>query len=223
MPALAILAFGVLRIDVKIAMSVSIILACMAWMFASDVLALNKPEITATVTLPKSIFTEKQVDKLDDDGKVVEYLNPKSWLGHQRDGSRGQVMDEIPMHYFRFITDGTKRRAMISEFPLPGYKQIPLQYVSAYQASLQRSTTKLASVVNDTADYRGGGNQDSYDGTSATLLGRPATSISRTNFRDYARNRKTGRTEGNCTTYQAQKRIFWLFAIESATLHTQEA
>ena len=132
-------------------------------------------------------------------------------------------MVEIPMHYFRFITNGTKRRAMISEFPLPGYKQIPLQYVSAYQASLQRSTSKLASVVNDTADYRGGGNQDSYDGTSATLLGRPATSISRTNFRNYARNRKTGSTEWNCMTYQAQKTIFWLFAIEYATLNTQEA
>ncbi|MBP3443671.1 MAG: hypothetical protein J6J70_02970, partial [Methanocorpusculaceae archaeon] len=31
---------------------------------------------------------------LDDNGKVVEYLDPKSWLGQQRDGSRGQVMDE---------------------------------------------------------------------------------------------------------------------------------
>ena len=160
---------------------------------------------------------------LDDDGKVVRYLDPNDWTSAVRDGSEGQVMVEIPMHYFRFITNGTKRRAMISEFPLPGYKQIPLQYVSAYQASLQRSTSKLASVVNDTADYRGGGNQDSYDGTSATLLGRPATSISRTNFRNYARNRKTGSTEWNCMTYQAQKTIFWLFAIEYATLNTQEA
>ena len=51
--------------------SISIILACMAWMFASDVLALNKPEVTATVTLPKTIFTETEVDKLDDEGNVV--------------------------------------------------------------------------------------------------------------------------------------------------------
>ena len=158
---------------------------------------------------------------LDDDGKVVRYLDPNDWTSAVRDGSEGQVMVEIPMHYFRFITNGTKRRAMISEFPLPGYKQIPLQYVSAYQASLQRSTSKLASVVNDTADYRGGGNQDSYDGTSATLLGRPATYISRTNFRNYARNRKTGSTEWNCMTYQAQKTIFWLFAIEYATRNSQ--
>ena len=160
---------------------------------------------------------------LDDDGKVVRYLDPNDWTSEVRDGSEGQVMVEIPMHYRRFITTGNKRRVMLSEYPLPGYKQIPLQYVSAYQASLQRSTSKLASVVNDTADYRGGGNQDSYDGTSATLLGRPATYISRTNFRNYARNRKTGSTEWNCMTYQAQKTIFWLFAIEYATLNTQEA
>jgi len=51
--------------------SVSVILACMAWMFASDVLALNKPERTASVTLPKTIFTEKKIDKKDSDGKVV--------------------------------------------------------------------------------------------------------------------------------------------------------
>jgi len=51
--------------------SVSVILACMAWLFASDVLALNKPEISATITLPKTIFSDKKVDELDEDGKVV--------------------------------------------------------------------------------------------------------------------------------------------------------
>ena len=51
--------------------SVSIILACLAWMFASDVLALNKPEATATVSLPKSIFTEREVEEKDEDGNVT--------------------------------------------------------------------------------------------------------------------------------------------------------
>ncbi len=32
---------------------------------------------------------------LDDDGNVVEYLNPRDWTGHVRDGSRGQVMVEF--------------------------------------------------------------------------------------------------------------------------------
>lgn len=51
--------------------SVSIILACVAWMCASDVLALNKPEVTANITLPKTIFSDKQIDKLDEEGKVI--------------------------------------------------------------------------------------------------------------------------------------------------------
>ena len=93
---------------------------------------------------------------LDDNGKVVEYLNPTSWLQHDRTGARGQVMVEIPSHYERFVTDGTKRRVLLSEYPIPGFQFIPTMYVSAYEASLQRSTNKLCSVVNDSADYRGG-------------------------------------------------------------------
>lgn len=47
--------------------SVSIILACVGWMAASDVLALNKEEITAEITLPNDIFTKetRTVEKAD--------------------------------------------------------------------------------------------------------------------------------------------------------------
>lgn len=158
---------------------------------------------------------------LDDDGKVVEYLDPTDWTGNVRDGSRGQVMVEIPMHYRKYETEGNKRRVLLSELPLPGYSVVPLMYVSAYQATVQRSTTKLASVVNTDADYRGGNNSATNDANGATLLGRPASSISRTNFRAYARKRKTGSTEWNCMTYDAQKTLYWLFVVEYATLNSQ--
>ena len=159
---------------------------------------------------------------LNDDGEVVEYLNPANWTGQTRDGSRGQVMVELPMHYRKFETDGTKRRGRISEYPLPGYRLVPgNRYVSAYQATIQRSTTTLCSVVNMDADYRGGNNNTAYDGTYRTFLGRPATGISRTNFRNYARKRKSGSTEWNCMTYDIQKELYWLFAIEYATLNSQ--
>ena len=36
---------------------------------------------------------------LDDNGKVVEYLDPRDWTGQVRDGSRGQVMVEIPLTF----------------------------------------------------------------------------------------------------------------------------
>jgi UPF0755 protein len=51
--------------------SLSVILACMAWLAASDVLALNKKELTATVTIPKTIFHPEEVDVEDKDGNVI--------------------------------------------------------------------------------------------------------------------------------------------------------
>ncbi|MCM1301399.1 MAG: hypothetical protein NC226_06730 [Bacteroides cellulosilyticus] len=160
---------------------------------------------------------------LNDNGKVVEYLNPTNWTGQTRDGSRGQVMVELPMHYRKFETYGTKRRVRISEYPIPGYHLVGKRYVSAYQATVKRSTTTLCSVANMDADYRGGNNNASYDGTYRSFLGRPATVISRTNFRNYARKRKAGSTEWNCMTYDIHKELYWLFAIEYATLNSQAA
>ena len=160
---------------------------------------------------------------LDDNGKSNEYLSPLDWRSNTRDGSRGQVMVEIPDGYWRFETDGTKRRVKISEYPLPGYVYIPKRYVSAYEATVQRSTTKLCSVVNMTADYRGGNNTQEWDNTYRSLLGKPASNINRTNFRAYARKRKPSTKEWNCMTYGIRKQLFWLFAIEYATLNTQEA
>ncbi len=47
---------------------VSVILACLAWMAASDMLALNKDDFTSKVTLPMSIFSSETVDTFDDKG-----------------------------------------------------------------------------------------------------------------------------------------------------------
>ena len=47
---------------------ISVILACVAWMAASDMLALNQGDFTATVTLPSSIFETETVDTFDEDG-----------------------------------------------------------------------------------------------------------------------------------------------------------
>ena len=50
--------------------SISVILACVGWMAASDVLALNKEVKTIEVTLPETIFTQKEVDVKDSEGNV---------------------------------------------------------------------------------------------------------------------------------------------------------
>ena len=159
---------------------------------------------------------------LDDNGKVVKDLNPKDWTGEVRDGSRGQVMVEIPMHYRRCETEGTKRRVKLSEHPLPGFLPIPRMYPSAYEASLQRSTNKLCSVVNTDPDFRGGNNNAAWDGTYRSLLGRPATAINRHNFRTYARNRNNAATsEWNLYTYHVHKAIYWLYVVEYANRNSQ--
>ena len=160
---------------------------------------------------------------LNDDGEVTKYLNESDWTSETRDGSQGQVMVEVPEHYVKFETEGTKRRVKMSITPVVGYKKISRYYVSAYEATVQRSASKLSSVVNTDADYRGGNNNAEWDGTYRSLLGTPATSISRTNFRTYARNRKEGSTEWNCMTYDAQNDLYWMFVVEYATLNSQKA
>ena len=50
---------------------ISVILACLAWMAASDALALNKESFTAVVNLPSSIFVTETVDETDADGNVI--------------------------------------------------------------------------------------------------------------------------------------------------------
>lgn len=189
--------------------------------------AVSSPTCTrvGNMALHKSLPIQSRMKGclLDDNGKVVEYLDPRDWTGQVRDGSRGQVMVEIPMHYRKFETNGTKRVVRLSEDPLPGYHQVPQMYVSAYEATLERSTGKLCSVVNEGTDYRGGGNNANYDGTYRSFLGRPVTDISRTAFRAAARKRNTGNTSWNCYLYQVHKALFWLFTVEYATLNSQAA
>ena len=49
----------------------SVVLACLGWMAASDMLALNKKDFSATITLPMNIFETETVAKYDEDGRVV--------------------------------------------------------------------------------------------------------------------------------------------------------
>ena len=48
---------------------VSVVLACIGWMAASDLMALNKKEFSANVTLPMNIFESETVTTYDDDGE----------------------------------------------------------------------------------------------------------------------------------------------------------
>ena len=156
---------------------------------------------------------------LADDGTVNKYLDPDDWTNEVLDGSQGQVMVEIPRHFRKFETDGNVIRVKLSLLPLDGFHEVPKMYVSAYEATVQRSTNKLASVCSTDVDYRGGDNDSSRDGTYRTMLGMPATNISLNTFRTYARNR--GSVEWNCNLYSLHKTLWWLFAIEYANFNSQ--
>lgn len=160
---------------------------------------------------------------LDDNGNVVEYLPENNWTTATRDGSKGQVMVEIPMHYRKFETKGTKYIVRLSEYPLYGYHQVPKMYVSAYEASIEHSSGKLCSVVNYNTDYRGGTNYAPNDGTYRSLLGRPITQMTRDKFRSAARKRNTSNTSWNCYLYHVHKALFWLYSVEYANFNSQEA
>jgi hypothetical protein len=171
---------------------------------------------------------------LNDNGEVVTYLHAtdstKTDTGATADltGASGMVMVEIPEHYRKFEFDGTTITALISLIQLPGFHKVRKLYRSAYEATVDRttSTPKLASVVNDTADFRGGNNTAGWDETYRSLLGRPATNISLTNFRTYARNRGNAGLNNkgwNCDLYEAAVNTYWLYVIEYANLNCQAA
>ena len=140
------------------------------------------------------------------------------------DGTDGQVMVEIPAHYRKCSLNSGQgyMDVEISLYPFEGAVRVPRYLVSAYEAVVDRrtETLKLASVVNNNTALRGGINTADWDGTYRSLLGLPSTNVSLTNFRTYARNRGS---KWGCYDYNAHLAIFWLFAIEYATLNSQNA
>jgi hypothetical protein len=139
----------------------------------------------------------------------------------------GSIMTEIPEHWYKLYTNGTKFRMMLSEIPLPGYNHIDKFYISTYEACISRSEGKLWSENlyaysdgnSSLNNLRGGDNTSDWDGTYRSLLGRPVTNLTRDQFRQAARKRGSG---WEMYTYGAHKTLFWLFAVEYATLNSQK-
>ncbi len=164
---------------------------------------------------------------LKDDGTENYKLDPTNWdlqedgvTASNRDGTDGQVKTWLPGHYEKREIEGNWRRLKLSEYPLSGFTYVPPQYVGSYEASMDRTNLKLASVKNLTAQFRGGNNDSSLDGTDKSQLGMPATSISRTNFRTYAHARGTNFEMYN---YFGERTLFYFFMVEFATRNSQKA
>ena len=161
---------------------------------------------------------------LDRDGGVKEYLdNELSWGGSYLDCA---VMTEMPEHWYKLYFNGTKFRMMLSEIPLPGYKHVDKFYISTYEARMYRTDNLLCSAAGasklsdpNSINFRGGDNTAEWDDTYRSLLGCPVTNLTRDQFRQAARKRGSG---WEMYTYGAHKTLFWLFAVEYATLNSQK-
>lgn len=161
--------------------------------------------------------------------KVNYYLDPNDWSKKADgtpsvlDGTDGTVRVHIPKFYGKSGVEGTKRWVRMSTIKMDDtWIEIPEMLVDAYRSTVNQTGNKAVSVVNTTAQFRGGGNRtanDTYLDTDAfrSDLGKPRTNISRANMRTYAAN---AGSEMLC--YEYYKWIFyWAWVIEYATFNSQ--
>ena len=170
-------------------------------------------------------------------GVVNYYLDPNDWskkiTGEDSvlDGTDGTVRVHTPKFYGKSgtnVQDSNKKWVRISTIKMDDtWIEIPEMLIDAYRSTVDTTTSatpKAVSVVNTTAQFRGGGNRtanDAYLGTDAfrSDLGKPRTNISRANMRTYATN---AGSEMLC--YEYYKWIFyWAWVIEYATFNSQAA
>ena len=185
--------------------------------------------------LHKSLPIQSQYKGCVANGAEINYyLNPNDWSQKADgtpsvlDGTDGTVRVHIPKFYGKSGVEGTKRWVRMSTIKMDNtWIEIPEMLVDAYRSTVDTTvsaTPKAVSVVNTTAQFRGGGNRtanDTYLDTDAfrSDLGKPRTNISRANMRTYATN---AGSEMLC--YEYYKWIFhWAWVVEYATLNPQKA
>ena len=167
-------------------------------------------------------------------GVVNYYLDPNDWskkiTGEDSvlDGTDGTVRVHTPKFYGKSgtnVQDSNKKWVRISTIKMDDtWIEIPEMLIDAYRSTVNQTGNKAVSVVNTTAQFRGGDNRtanDTYLDTDAfrSDLGKPRTNISRANMRTYATN---AGSEMLC--YEYYKWIFyWAWVIEYATFNSQAA
>lgn len=161
--------------------------------------------------------------------KVNYYLDPNDWSKKADgtpsvlDGTDGTVRVHIPKFYGKSGVEGNKRWVRISTVKCDDtWVEIPEMLLDAYRSTVNQTGNKAVSVVNTTAQFRGGGNRTANDTYLSSDkfrsdLGKPRTNISRANMRTYAAN---AGSEMLC--YEYYKWIFyWAWVIEYATFNSQ--
>lgn len=165
-------------------------------------------------------------------GKLQYYLNPNDWSKKANgepsvlDGTDGDVMIHIPKFYGKSGSNGNKRWVRISTVKVDAsWVEIPEMFISAYRITtfVDSGKGKIASVVNTTEGYRGGGDRANFDQYLSTDkfrtdLGKPRTGISRVQVRAMANN-----SGQELLCYEFYKWIFyWNYVIEYANFNSQK-
>lgn len=165
-------------------------------------------------------------------GKLQYYLNPNDWSKKSNgepshlDGTDGDVMIRIPRFYGKSGSNGNKRWVRISTVQKDAsWTEIPEMFISAYRITtfVDSGKGKVASVVNTTEGYRGGGDRANFDQYLSTDkfktdLGKPRSDISRAAARTMANN-----SGQELLCYEFYKWIFyWNYVIEYANFNSQK-
>jgi hypothetical protein len=126
-------------------------------------------------------------------------------------------------HWFCTKREGSYLYEAVSLERLSGWEcyYIPAGGTSALGFGvMDRTNNKWCSVINYDPQFRGGGNQVSWDGTYRSMLGMPAVGISTTTMSAYARNRGIG-WEANWYVSRAVQE--YLFRLIMGTRNSQAA
>lgn len=168
-------------------------------------------------------------------GPVIKYwLNPNNWAYKENgeasvlDGTDGTVKVHSIKFYGKSGSKENKRWVKISTVKIDDtWVEIPELLIDAYRCTVDTTnsdTLKAVSVVNTSAEFRGGANRASMDDyldsdKFRTDLGKPRTSVSRATMRTYAKN-----ADSELLCYEYYKWIFyWCWVIEYATFNSQAA
>ena len=168
-------------------------------------------------------------------GPVIKYwLNPNNWAYKENgeasvlDGTDGTVKVHSIKFYGKSGSKENKRWVKISTVKIDDtWVEIPELLIDAYRCTVDTTnsdTPKAVSVVNTSAEFRGGANRASMDDyldsdKFRTDLGKPRTSVSRATMRTYAKN-----ADSELLCYEYYKWIFyWCWVIEYATFNSQAA
>ena len=138
------------------------------------------------------------------------------------DGTDGDVVSERQSLYLKMKPLSDLRiDVRVATQAIPGYTLLPKGYLGVYEATIDRTTGQMRSVVNFTDNFRGGNNNAAWDGTAMDLRGKPASNMSLTAFRSAARIGRSDRWSP--ISYFERWIRTYMFYIEYANLNTQAA